>query len=50
MLNPATIKALKKKKLDMPDFLKQLRKRKKTIVFPIYEIGQKLEVFKIMIQ
>ena len=47
VLNPATIKALKKKKLDMPDFFKTIKKKgKKTIVFPIYENWSEIGSFQ----
>ena len=44
VINPKTIKFLKRRKIDMPDFFKIIKKKKrKTIVFPIhenwYEIG-----------
>jgi len=38
VINPKTIKLLKRKKIDMPDFFKIIKKKKKkTIVFPIHE-------------
>ncbi len=47
VLNPATIKSLKKKKLDMPDFFKTIKKkRKKTVVFPIYENWSEIGSFQ----
>jgi len=47
VISPKTIKTLRKEKLDMPDFFKMIKKKKKkTIVFPIYENWSEIGSFK----